>query len=164
MVGSSVVMLLFVESSGDVEPSTEDWSEGQMAHMLGEMEWALNRYEELAPSSANISFLVVTQTVGCGYEPIAHHATDSEGWRGDAMRRLGASGEMAYVDRLRREYGADWAFVAYAVNSANDGDGLFPGGWSGFAYFCGPSLTCASNSGWLGARGGARVLRFGSKG
>jgi hypothetical protein len=149
MTGLSLVVLLFIESDGSKEPSTEDWSGEQMGHVEDELGWALGRYEELAPCDAGASFRVMTQTVGCGYEPIAHHATDSDAWRNDVMLRLGASGEEAYADRLRREHGTDWAFVVYAVNSANDGDGLFPGGWMGFAYFCGPVMACASGSGWL---------------
>ena len=83
------------------------------------------------------------QTVRTGYEPIkmdvkygwaGHGVLSDAAWRWPAMRTLGFGPgakddkpypESLYANRIRRQNGADWAFVLYVVDSLQDKDGMF---------------------------------------
>src|SRR5947208_6319072 len=127
MAGRVAVQVIFVESDGSAEPSTENWTPDQISTIMGHIGSALGWWRARLPN-ARLSFALTSSVVGSRYEPITHNI-DAEGlWIGDALARMGFSSasyfDQAYAadDALRRAQGADWGATAFMANSAADDD------------------------------------------
>jgi len=156
--GRVAVAVVFVQSNGSLDPSTENWSRpdpgnpgDRRANVLAKVQAALTWWSERSPDGSLEVFLPAAgqygapRTVTTRYEPISRpvnqFATDyrqsDAGWRWQIMGKLGYAHdryddspppERAYADKVRRKTGADWAFVLYVVDSLRDADGMFPDG------------------------------------
>jgi hypothetical protein len=155
MAGRVAVRVIFVESDGGAEPSTEDWQPGQIAAIQGQIAAALDWWRARLPN-ARLSFELIPTVVPSRYEPIAHDLGAEGIWIGDALGRLGYGGasyfDQAYAadEALRRERGADWATTIFIANSAADSDGRFADGMFAYAYINGPFLVLTSDAGPYG--------------
>ena len=156
--GKVAVAVVFVESDGSLDPSTENWSRpdpdnpgDRRANVLVNVQAALTWWNGRSPDGSLEVFLPAAgqygapRTVKTRYEPVSRPVSQFDedyrlsdaGWRWQIMDKLGYAHdrvddsplpERAYADEVRRESGADWAFVLYVVDSLRDADGMFPDG------------------------------------
>jgi hypothetical protein len=156
--GRVAVAVVFVESDGSLDPSTENWSRpdpgnsgDRRANVLAKVQAALTWWNERSPDGSLDVFIPAAgeygapRTATTRYEPIsrpvAQFARDyrlsDAGWRWQIMDKLGYAHdrtddsplpERAYADKVRRKTGADWSFVLYVVDSLRDADGMFRDG------------------------------------
>ena len=152
------VAVVFVESDGSLDPSTENWARrdpgnpgDRRANVLVKVQAALAWWNERSPDGSLEAFLPAAgrygapRTVTTRYEPISRpvsqlsrdYRLSDAGWRWQIMGKLGYAHdptddsplpERAYADKVRRKTGADWAFVLYVVDSLRDADGMFRDG------------------------------------
>ena len=147
MIGSVAVGIIFPESDGTTDPSTEDWTDGKQSLVVSEIASALNWWAEREPA-AQLSVVYDTpHTEPTAVEPISRPYTDQSLWVADTMTALGFSGYSyfdqvrAYNDYLRQTYHTDWAFTIFVVDSANDSDNRFSDGYFAYAYLGGPFMV-----------------------
>ncbi len=144
MIGSVAVGVVFLESNGAIDSSTEDWNSTEESQVTSEIQAALDWWSAENPS-ADVTFTVDwNYRVPTSYEPINRPHTDQGLWIHEAMSYLGYTGVNyftqveGYVNALRNSTGTDWAFAMFIVDSSNDADGGFAdstsGGWKYFAY------------------------------
>jgi len=156
--GRVAVAVVFVESDGSVDPSTENWSRldpnnpgDRRANVLAKVQAALAWWNDRSPDGSLEAFLPAAgqygapRTVTTRFEPISRpvgqfakdYRLSDAGWRWQIMTKLGYAHdrsddspfpERAYADQVRRRTGADWAFVLYVVDSLRDRDGAFRDG------------------------------------
>ena len=140
LAGKVAVAVVFTESTGAIQPSTEDWSREREDDVLERLADAFNWWREREPR-ARIEFAFREHRgVQTGYEPINNELSMRELWMQQALDRIaapaGASTDArcrAYAEQLRNSYNAHWAFILFVVDSRNDADDAFPGGGSGVA-------------------------------
>lgn len=156
LMGSVAVGVVFLESNGTVDLSTEDWTSNEESQVVNEIQVALNWWSSQNPS-AGVSFnLTVNYDVPTSYEPINRPQTDEGLWISEAMTYLGYPGDdyftqvRDYVNDLRNNTGTNWAFAIFVVDSSNDSDGKFADGqYFAYAYLGGPFLVMTyDNDGW----------------
>jgi len=89
-------------------------------------------------------------------EPITRPYTDMGYSIADTMGALGYSAPSYltrvrdYTNQLRVTYHTDWAFTIFVVDSSNDSDGRFSGGYFAFACLGGPFLVMTYNNSGYG--------------
>lgn len=163
LAGKIAVRLVFVESDGSIQPSTEDWTDSQRIVIEQHVHAALDWWAARVPN-ARVSFQVVAQTATIGSEPITLGLNDESRWAGSAFTALGIPGtnhfEQAYSadEALRQEYHSDWATTIFVVNSASDSDGRFADGHFAYAYVGGPFIVVTSDAGVYGVEKFAPIL------
>ncbi|KAB8141494.1 hypothetical protein F8S13_19005 [Chloroflexia bacterium SDU3-3] len=151
LAGSIAVRLVFVESDGSKEPSTENWSAEQRAGVERQVRAALDWWEARVPN-AHASFTLVSQAAATGYEPISHGLAEEHLWASEALDALGFSGsdhfEQAYAadNAIRSQLHTDWATTIFVINSANDPDGRFSDNYFAYAYVGGPFMVFTSDA------------------
>ena len=163
MLGSVAVGVVFMESNGTTDTSTEDWTTLEEAQVMGEIQSALNWWSSQNPSASLVFKLAaVNYSVPTSYEPINRRGGSSAVsgeenlWISEAMDYLGYTGSdyfaqvRNFINALRSNAGTDWAFAMFIVDSSNDIDGRFSDGvYSAYAYFGGPFLVMTyDNDGW----------------
>jgi len=156
--GRVAVAIVFVESDGSVDRSTENWPRldpnnpgDRRANVLAKVQAALTWWNNRSPDGSLEVFLPAAgqygapRTVTTRYEPISRavgqfnrdYRLRDAGWRWQIMAKLGYAHdrtdddplpERAYADDVRRDTGADWAFMLYVVDSLRDADGMFRDG------------------------------------
>jgi hypothetical protein len=156
--GKVAVAVVFVQSNGSVDPSTEDWSRrdpfnpgDRRGNVLAKVQAALTWWNDRSPDGSLEAFLPAVgqygapRTVTTRFEPISRPVSQfskdfrlsDAGWRWEIMGKLGFAHdriddsplpERAFADKVRRKTGADWAFVLYVVDSLKDRDGMFRDG------------------------------------
>ncbi|MBN1876802.1 MAG: hypothetical protein JXA33_21440 [Anaerolineae bacterium] len=160
MIGKIVVSIVFPESNGGIDPSTENWSMERLTQAQSQVIAGINWWSERDPN-AQLTFIFTSPlTVETSYEPIIHPVFPEENlWIGDVMQSLGypppssdygyAIAVRNYVNALREQYQADWGTVVFVVDDENDPDHAFADGLFGYAYFNGPYLVLTHNlNGW----------------
>lgn len=157
LMGDIAVSVLFLESNGSIDPSTEDWTNAEKERIIERTNSALGWWEDQSGSSSAITFRTEFHTVETSYEPIKHPQTEEGLWIKEALTTKGYNNgsdyfEEAYdyVNDLRNRRGTEWAFIAFVVDSSADIDGSFSDGqYSAYAYLGGPFLvTTFDNGGW----------------
>lgn len=166
MVGTIVIGIIFLESDGSIDPSTEDWTQQEKNAALagmglagGYLQW-YNWFQNENMYFHSMMTYTEVHTVNISYEPIIHpSAITNDYWEklyvAEAMDELGySSGDWMkrvrdYSNYLRDNietlpgvYGTDWAFTVFLVDNSNDTDGLFSDGYHAYAYLGGPFTVC----------------------
>jgi hypothetical protein len=155
--GRVVVQIIFLESDGSAEPSTENWTPELIASIESHIGEALDWWRNSLPA-ARLSFELKSVTAPTRYEPITHDLSGEGMWISDALSHLGYSGigyfDQAYTadDALRQASNADWATTLFMVNSTNDADGRFADTMFAYAYVGGPFMVLTSDVGLYGTR------------
>ncbi|MBN1827514.1 MAG: hypothetical protein JW958_14800 [Candidatus Eisenbacteria bacterium] len=156
MLGRVGVAVIFVESDGSVEPSTEDWTESEVDRIVAEIGRATDWWARWAPSGL-LSFTYEFHTgVSVPYEPITHPQSEEALWIGGALESLGwgggdrFTGTQKLLNDMRGRLDLDWAFAIYVIDSSEDPDGMFGDGvYFAYAYLGGPFLVLTlDNDGW----------------
>lgn len=166
MIGTIAVGIIFLESDGSIDPSTEDWAQVEKDDALGAfgigggyIYWC-NWFGAQGMNYHTLMVYGEVNTVTISYEPITHpSAITNDYWEklyvSEAMAKLGYSnGDWKkrvkdYSNHLRDTietlpgvYGTDWAFTVFLVDNSNDADRLFSDGNHAYAYLGGPFTVC----------------------
>ncbi|MFH1316801.1 MAG: hypothetical protein ABII01_04740, partial [Candidatus Woesearchaeota archaeon] len=148
LYGDVVISLVFLESNGAIDTSTEDWSSFEKNNAINEIIDGLVWWEDLAPANVDLAIYLLNEgSVDTSYEPISR-TTDEEGlWINEAIENLGFPGSnyflqtFDYNNFLRDYYNTDWAFTVFIVDSSADANGLFSDGYFAYSYLYGPFLV-----------------------
>lgn len=165
MLGKVSVAAFLVESNGGSDPSTEDWDSARESQVHGEIQSAMEFWNEVGNPAANLSFKYHfidgrdDSRARTRYEPITRVSWTTSGgqdlWIEEIMSKMGyGSGD--YFDRVRSylndlivQDGSDWAFAVFVVDSENDADGRFADGKFAYAYYGGPFMVATyDNNGY----------------
>lgn len=158
MLGRVGVLVVFVESDGGLDPDVEDWDSWRMNLVMGKirsgLSWWANNYPFDNPP---LEFLVRSVVGYTKYEPIIRNSTDETLWVPDVLASIECgSGENYYLravscaNQVREEWGTDWAFLIFVVDSLKDEDGMFanPPRFA-YAYINGPYMVLTyDNDNW----------------
>ncbi len=144
MLGRIAVTPVFIESSGALDTSTEDWTAAQKLDVLNKIEDGLDWWQQLLATKTDKHTLdfVLDRTFAdtpflSKYEPINRPSNDYALWVDEFLSDRGfqSSGfletnmrEFNHSQRLKLQ--ADWSFTIFVVNSQNDGEGTFATGGS----------------------------------
>jgi hypothetical protein len=155
LAGRVVVQVVFVESNGQIEPSTKDWSAAQITAITSQVNTALHWWADRLPN-ARLNFDLVSKVAPSGYEPIVHGLSTEGLWIGDTFSRMGIGGsnyfDQAYsaADQLRHDRHADWATTIFVANSTGTPGGRFADSHFAYAYVNGPFMVVTSDAGPYG--------------
>jgi hypothetical protein len=155
LVGRVAVGIVLPESSGGVDPSTENWTADERALVRRELIAALDWWAARQPN-AHLTFVYDDGTaapIATAYEPIGRRYSDQSLWIAEVMARKGYVDNSyfnqvrAYNNALRNAHHTDWAFTIFVVDSSSDGDNRFSDGYFAYAYLGGPFtvLTYGNN-------------------
>ena len=155
LIGSVAVGIIFLESNGTIDPSTEDWTSTEESNVISKIQYGSSWWANQNPT-AFISFnYSIHYQVPTSYEPINHPATNESLWISEATSYLGYPGTnyftqiRDYVNALREELNTNWAFAIFVVDSSNDADGKFADDYFAYAYLGGPFLVMTyDNNNW----------------
>lgn len=147
LIGKVAVGIVFLESNGSIDASTETWTYSRQIEALGEIQNGLSILAGSNPD-AHISFVYdVNYFVPTSYEPINHPYSYQAYWISQTMTFLGYPGTFYftqvrdYMNDLRETLKTDWSYAIFVVDSYNDADGKFTDGYSAYAYLGGPFLV-----------------------
>lgn len=166
MLGSVLVTPVLLESTGEIDPSTEDWTpelieQAKQVIQEGVQWWeaTLANYNTVHSLDFQFDFSFADSPVPTKYEPISRVSNDYQLWVNEFLDYVGfQSPESLHHDirefnhAQREAHGTDWAFTIFVVNSQNDSNGQFaPGGsfsrafaFAGGQFFVSPSTRPAS--------------------
>lgn len=154
MIGKVVVSIIFLESNGTFDASTENWSETRKTQVISKIMAGHNWWTQQNTRSP-LNFTYVTHTLATKYEPINRPYYHESYWIPDALSHLGYSGTRFtatknYVNDLRTQHNADWGFVVFVVDSQNDFNGKFSDSYFAYAYLGGPFMVMTYDNGGYG--------------
>jgi len=144
LIGTVAVGVVFIESDGTIDPSTENWTQTDEDFVFSEIVQGCNEWA--AASTFALTFVYQSEdSVLTGYEPINRFVSQDALWLQQIMTTLGYPGAnqfettRAYINDLRDTFDTDWALVTFQVDATNDADGVFADGFiGGYSYFGGP--------------------------
>ena len=159
MMGSTTISLIFLESNGSADPSTENWTGPETSRVVSECLDGMNKWITFYPYSVSpLSFTwEYHYSVPTSYEPINRDSGQDSLWLADALTALGYPCDennywdalYAYNNDLRDSHDTDWAFTVFVVDSSNDTDGMFADGYFAYAFMNGPSIMLTyDNDNW----------------
>jgi hypothetical protein len=154
MMGKVVCAIVFPESNGSLDPNTETWTDARKSQAISEIMAGHQWWTKQNPRSS-VSFTYVVQTLATKYEPISRPYFHEQYWIPDALSKIGYSGtrftaSKNYINDLRAQYQADWGFIIFVVDSANDYNGKFSDGYFAYAYLGGPFIVMTYDNGGYG--------------
>jgi hypothetical protein len=161
LIGSVGVGLIFLESNGAIDPSTENWTPTEVSNVLSEINQSLTWWSNQNPYASVSYTLDIHTAVPTSYEPINHPSVFTDPsweklWVSEAMAYLGyTSGDWMkrtrdYINAMRTAKGSDWAYTVFLIDSSNDVDGNFSDGYSAYGYMGGPFLVMTYDNGAWG--------------
>ncbi len=144
LLGTVAVTPVLLESNGQLDASTEDWTPTHIQEVLANVNQGLDWWVDLLATkstSAPLSFTIDTTyadtPVPTKYEPISRRSNDYSQWTDDFLNAIGftRSGSLetdmrAFNQAQRLKHNTDWSFTILVVNSQNDADGQFAAGGS----------------------------------
>ncbi len=144
MLGSVAVTPVLLESNGQLDPSTEDWTAGQIQDVLDNVREGLQWWVDLLgtkttaqPLSFTLDTTYADTPVASRYEPISRRSNDFYLWTSDFLNTIGAprtasleTDMRAFNQAQRVKLGTDWSFTIFVVPSVADSDGQFLSGGS----------------------------------
>jgi hypothetical protein len=169
LAGAVSINLIFVESDGTHEVSSENWTSDRESAVVAEVTAGLE-WLRLQEPQAGLRFVhhVVSGRVSpaarTGYEPIRRAAdpTGSTGedlWTKEILSKMGyTTGDRfarsrALASDTRRVDGTDWAVNVFVADSFNDVDGKFADGRFAYTWIGGPHVVMTyDNQNWGVAR------------
>lgn len=166
MLGRVAVTPILLESNGQLDASTENWSRAHIDQVLANLTEGLDWWEALLRTKTNVHTLdfvidrtFADQPVPSAYEPINRVSNDYALWTQEFLTRVGYAqassldeNMRAFNSAQRQKANTDWAFSVFIVNSEIERDGTFaPGGsfsrafgFAGGLFFVTPSTRPAS--------------------
>jgi len=139
MLGRIAVTPVFIESNGQIDPSTENWNADQKLSVLSKIESGLDWWRQLLAkktSQHTLEFVIdrtyIDAPFQSGYEPISRRSDDYSLWVSEFLVGSGFSQNALLEDNVRAfnnsqrlKLQTDWSFSIFVVNSQNDADGAF---------------------------------------
>ena len=143
-LGRVAVTPVLIESNGQIDSSTENWTQPQINQILSNLDQGLDWWVDLLATKTTIhdlEFVLDTQFATTpspsAYEPITRVSNDYAFWVSEFLTREGFSDSINLEDNMRafnhsqrQKLSADWSFTVFVVNSQNDSDGSFAAGGS----------------------------------
>jgi hypothetical protein len=144
MVGSVSVTAVFLESDGEIDEESEDWTPALIDQTLGRIEsgmdwWSrmLNSKSQVHDLEFNIDLTFVNHVFYTRYEPIARRSQDHTLWVSDFLDEQGYDEPQDIETRIRLFNDdqrilndTDWSFTFFVVNATADANGAFASGSS----------------------------------
>lgn len=144
MLGRVAVTPVFLESTGALDTSTEDWTAQQKATVLSNIQSGLNWWKQLLATQSSVHTLdfVIDTTyadtpVPTPYEPISRPSNSYVDWVSQFLTDKGFTQSTELEENIRAfnqsqrvKLNTDWSFTIFVVNSQNDADGSFATGGS----------------------------------
>ena len=153
MIGKVAVGVILPESNG----GSENWDSFRQTQVFNEIVAGLNWWITRGGAAAHLTFYYDQRfSVPTQYEPITRNGIgDEDTWVTDIFQNMGyTSGSRftrayAYINSLRSSLHTDWCYAFIVVDSLNDPDGTFTGGYFGWAYLGGPYVIMTyDNDNW----------------
>lgn len=141
-LGRVAVTPVFLESNGQIDPSTENWTAAHIDEVLDKIDEGLQWWVDALAALQTVHELefVVDTTyaltpVASKYEPISRISNDYSLWVQEFLASVGQSGSIqsgirAFNHSQREKLNTDWSFTIFVVPSQNDSDGMFQTGGS----------------------------------
>ena len=148
MIGSVAVGVIFPESNGAIDESTEDWTEAEEQQITNKINDALDWWAS-QNTDANVTFVTEFHyRVSTSYELINHDYADQGILNAydEIMTYLGFPGTdlptqiRNFINDLRERFNTDWAFGMIIVDASNDADGRYANGYGAGASLGGTLL------------------------
>ncbi len=144
LLGDVAVTPVLLESNGQLDTSSEDWTEQQINEVLGNIDTGLDWWVETLATKTTLHQLEfkVDETFALDpfetkYEPISRRSNDYSLYVSEFLAAQGysASGNLeldmrAFNNAQREKLQANWSFTIFVVPSVNDSDGQFQSGGS----------------------------------
>lgn len=144
MLGKVLVTPVFLESTGALDPSTENWTPALIdqvkATLTQGVEWweeTLSNYTSVHSLDFVFDYQYADQPAPTKYEPIARVSNDYSLWVDEFLTTVGFNSPQdldtdirRFNDAQRQAHAADWAFTIFVVPSFADSDGQFQAGGS----------------------------------
>lgn len=167
LLGRVAVTPVLLESNGQIDPSTEDWTTAEINQVLDNvrtgMQWWVDTLEGVS-AVHSLEFIIddsfATTPLETPYEPITRQSNAYPQYVGQFLIDQGYDGLSLTLDDAIREFNnsqrekldTDWAFTIFVVDSSADADGMFdPTGdfrqafaFAGGLFFITPSTRPAS--------------------
>ncbi len=141
MLGSIAVTPVFLESNGQVDDNTENWTSDHIEEVLANIEIGLDWWVETLANVSSIhelSFTIDTTHAltpfETSYEGISRRSNDYTLYVGEFLSGVGfgsggiESNIRSFNQSQRQKLGTDWSFTIFVVPSQNDADGQFAAG------------------------------------
>ena len=166
MLGKIAVTPVLLESNGQVDANTENWTPTLIQSALQTVEKGVDWWVDLLAkqnTKHSLEFVLnttyATNPAPTRYEPISRPSNDYGLWVQEFLVGAGFSSSSsmelnmrAFNDAQRQKLGTDWAFTIFVVNSTADADGQFAPngsfsrafGFAGGLFFISPSTRPAS--------------------
>ena len=144
LLGRVAVTPVFLESNGQIDQSTENWTAEQKTSVLNNISTGVNWWKQLLATKSTIhslDFIIDTTYVdtpaSTPYEPISRISNSYVDWVSRFLVDTGFSQSSqletnvrAFNNSQRMKLNTDWSFTIFVVNSQNDSDGSFASGGS----------------------------------
>jgi hypothetical protein len=150
MIGKIAIGIFILESTGAIDPSTENWTSSRASQVISQIQAAMTWWQNREPS-ANLTFVYdIHYPANTSYEPINRPSTDDVLWVSQVLGNLGYTDTGAdptetqlqraysYLNHIRDSLATDWATAVFVADSLNSTTGMFTDGWFAYAYFGGP--------------------------
>lgn len=166
MLGTVTVTLVLMESNGQIDPSTEDWTPALINQVKQKVQEGLSWWKETLANVTSIhgldfiyDFRYADNPVPTRYEPINRISDHYTLWVNEFLDFVGFNSPQSIDEDIRQfnhaqrlNHNSNWAFTIFVVNATNDLDGQFaPGGsfsqafgFAGGRFFVAPSSRPAS--------------------
>lgn len=143
LLGTVAVTPVFLESNGQLDASTEDWSQAHIDEVLANIDTGLDWWVDTLATKTSIHELEFTiddsfasTPAETKYEPISRRSNDYSLYVSEFLAGQGFSSGTLETNILqfnqaqRVKHGTDWSFTMFVVPSQNDSDGNFASGGS----------------------------------
>ena len=144
MLGSVAVTPVLLESNGQLDVNSENWTAAHIQQVLANvdegLQWwvdTLAQQSPLAPLNFVVDTTYADSPVATKYEPISRRSNDYHLWTSDFLSTIGfpRTGSLeadmrAFNHAQRVKHETDWSFTIFVVPSQNDADGQFAAGGS----------------------------------
>jgi len=159
MMGKVAVGIFLVESTGAIDPSTEDWTPARASQAISQIQAGLSWWQARDPN-AHLTFVYdIHNPANTSYEPINRSSDDEGLWISEVLGNLGYTDSgyfervFSYLNSIRNSLNTDWAVSLWVADSANDADGEFTDGYFAYAYVGGPLMVMTYDNDAYGISG-----------
>lgn len=140
MAGNITISVVYIESNGNIDESTENWTKKEITTSLEHLYNACNWWEKMWTDReyvGNLTFsydlAYVDTPFDSSYEPINHTAKNDSAWVSEYLNAEGYSGTKsnmlyAYNNDTIDLSDSDFAFTIFFVKADNDSDHKFADG------------------------------------
>ncbi|MCC9656421.1 dockerin type I domain-containing protein [Rhodopirellula sp. JC737] len=143
-LGSITVTPIFLDSTGQTDPKTQNWTEGEIDAVMSEITTGLNWWVDMLDQMNTVHTLefVIDDTYAQNplqipTEPIDRTSNHYSSYVGQFLDDAGIPSNMtldegmfAFNSSQREAFGTDWAFSLFISDSSDDQDGFFASGGS----------------------------------